>query len=115
MCCITMPVVVPVKVDGEWRAMAKPGNVPCPNLDLSGDLAKCEVHGEDVYVESPCWIYGNPDADPDFEGKRGKPCVVGSMIRQRGGIKATHSQLVNIRLSKNEMEDLGSWKEMSGE
>lgn len=108
-CCITMPVVVPVWTDEGVRARFKPGGVPCPHLSYEGSTASCAVHDRPEYVGSPCWIYGNPDVDPDFASKRGRPCQVGKLIQEHGGVPLISPEHLSKRIREDELEDLGPW------
>jgi len=94
-CCITMPVVVivPTSKHGEWmpppqpsyRAYFKDGSVRCTNLIFDGPEASCNVHDEPWYKHTPCFTYGNPDLDPDFIPKIGRPCPVGQAVLKKFG------------------------------
>jgi len=77
-CCVTMPVIISDGVNWYW----KPGDAVCPHLDCSSTRVVCGVHGEQWYKETPCFVYGNPDIDPDFIVKRGKKCSIGSALQQ---------------------------------
>lgn len=105
-CCVTMFVVVPhVGENGTVRALAKPGGVRCPNLSWGPQGASCAVHDLPEYEGSPCWVYGNPDVDPDFEHKRGRPCPVGEYMRRGGrGLPETSEHAGPV-------EDIGRWGE----
>lgn len=103
-CCLTMPVVIRV---GD-RAKLKPGGVVCPHLSFDGTEASCGVHDEPWYKDTPCYVYGNPDIDPDFAVKRGRPCMVGQYIQQRGGLKVVNPQAANT-IAAEDLEDLGPW------
>jgi len=46
-------------------------------------------------------VYGNPDYDPDFESKRGKPCLIGQKIVADGGMSSVKWAGID------EMEDMG--------
>ena len=104
VCCITMPVVI--VFDG--RLKEKPGNVKCPNLlfDDSG-AASCAVHETTWYHHTPCFRYGNADVDPDFLGKRGHPCGVGKMLRQRHVGNDLLAFYGAVEVDGNDLVDLG--------
>ena len=110
-CCITMMVIIPVKEDGEWRAKLKPGNLPCPHLSHEGTEASCAVHEEEIFAGSPCWIYGNGLVDPDYAHTMTRPCMVGKMYQDSGGLKAVRPDLFQIRsVPSAELEDLGPFE-----
>ena len=68
----------------EGRFKDKPADVICPNLSFDNDRqASCAVHNEPWYKETPCFVYGNSDVDPDYFYKRGKPCLVGKAVREK--------------------------------
>ena len=103
-CCISMPVVIMgQRRSGELRALVKPGGVQCPHLSLDGKHATCTVHHRPEYVGSPCYRYGNPDEDPDFEPKRGRPCPVGKLHQ----ISGRPHTVPRVQLS--DLEDVGPW------
>ena len=77
-CCISMMVVIRI---GD-RAKLKPDGVQCPHLSYDGLDAKCSVHNETWYKDSPCFVYGNPDKDPDYAHTRRSPCRIGEMFRK---------------------------------
>lgn len=100
-----MFVVVPVVRPDGLHAVAKPGDVRCPNLlsDAEG-LFRCAVHDLPEYEGSSCWIYGNSRVDPDFLCKRGKPCQVGRFwIDRKGGFPVPEHTTESLK-------DLGLWK-----
>lgn len=106
ICCVTMPVII--NVDG--RAKAKPHDKACPHLQLVGLCSTiCTVHAEPWYEGSPCHTYGNSDVDPDFANKRGLPCPVGMAIKDNGGLKKHSPGLVWAK--PEELEDYGEWPE----
>jgi len=80
-CCVTMPCAVSNGDTWFW----KPGNVICPHLEIFSETVTCRVHNEPWYVDTPCFIYGNPDSDPDFIVKQGKPCNIGTAYKIAGG------------------------------
>lgn len=100
-CCVTMDVVVYLN----GRAILKPGNVRCPNLEADGKgTFRCAVHELPEYKGSPCWIYGNSQVDPDFICKRGKPCQVGRLwIDHKDGFPVPEH-------ATEPLEDLGPWR-----
>jgi hypothetical protein len=104
-----MFVVIPVWTDQGVRAKAKPGGRPCPHMSHDGPTASCTVHDRPEYQGSPCWIYGNPDVDVDFEVKRGRPCMVGSHIQREGGLPVLQPHLLVNPIGVDELEDLGPW------
>jgi hypothetical protein len=101
-CCVTMDVVIHVN----GKAYMKSGGA-CPYLRFSGNEASCAAHDEPWYKGSPCDIYGNPDYDPDFEHKRGKPCPVGKLIQERGGLRPE----VRTPILIEDLAYLGPWVE----
>ena len=103
-----MPVVIPVKENGEWRAKMKPGGWRCPHLSYNGSIASCAVHEESIYRGSPCWIYGNSEADPDHAANPTRPCMVGKYHQEAGGLQ--NSKLVQLGPPPT-MEDCGLWPE----
>ncbi len=108
-CCVTMMVIIPVKENGEWRAKLKPGDVPCPHMTYEGTKASCAVHEEEIFQGSPCWIYGNSYVDPDYIGKRGKPCPVGKLYQNKGGFVQLRPKPFEQSITTDEMEDLGAF------
>lgn len=100
-----MPVVIRI---GE-RAKLKPGGVLCPHLKFEGSQAACGVHGEPWYKDTPCFVYGNPDIDPDFVHKRGRPCPVGKLIQEKGGLFVVRPDVQHQTVKAEELEDLGPW------
>jgi hypothetical protein len=101
-----MDVIVPVPAFDGLRARLKPGDAKCPHLSFDENLeASCAVHDIPEYENSPCWVYGNPDADPDFEVKRGRPCPVGQFLRSGGGDHTAGLATIAV----DELEDLGPW------
>lgn len=110
LCCVTMDVVVLViKENGEKKACLKRGGFACPHLSLEGDQASCAVHELPEYEHSPCWIYGNPDVDPDFAAKRGRPCPVGVQVKKAGGLHVLKPEAMHDRLTVDDLEVLGDW------
>lgn len=105
-CCTTMDVIIRV---GD-RYKMKPGGVQCPHLQWEGNQASCAVHEEPWYKDMPCFVYGNPDIDPDFAPKRGRPCLVGEMQQRSGELVA----LRHRRAPVEELEDLGSVEKEHG-
>jgi hypothetical protein len=104
-----MPVVIQSHEENGVRAKMKPGGKACPHLSYEGSEASCGVHDKPEYKGSPCWIYGNPDVDPDFAAKRGRPCLVGKLVKDRGG---SLKMLPSLEWAKmEELEDLGPWQE----
>lgn len=104
LCCFNMWVVIRI---GD-KAIAKPGDICCPHLtfDVRTKQAACAVHDKPWYKDTPCFVYGNPDLDPDYEPKRGQPCRVGQMIIEHGGLSAVRP----ISWAKVEdLEVLGEW------
>lgn len=108
-CCYTMDVIIMADRPNGLRAVMKPGGKLCPHLSHDDDgKASCAVHDRPEYKFSPCWIYGNPDVDPDFGSMRGRPCGVGQMIRDRGGMPSLmpeRSETIEI----DTLEDIGPW------
>jgi len=108
-CCITMAVIVPVWTLKGVRARYKPGDMPCPHLSYEGPISSCAVHDTPEYQGSPCWTYGNSDVDPDFLAKKGKPCPVGKLIQDQGGVPLLSPERLTKRVRDFELEDLGPW------
>ena len=104
-CCVTMAVVIRV---GD-NAMMHPGGAMCPHLSFEGPLAACAVHDEPWFKGTPCDIYGNPDYDPDFANKRGRPCPVGKMIQEKGGLQACFGDKPIPKLTDEDLIDFGPW------
>ena len=106
LCCFNMWVVIRV---GD-KAVAKPGDICCPHLKLGSDnKMTCAVHDEPWYKDTPCFVYGNSDLDPDYLCKRGQPCGVGLKIIEHGGLSAVRP----IGWAKTEdLEVLGDWPEL---
>lgn len=108
-CCITMGVTILRKGDAPGFAF-KPGDALCPHLSFSDGKACCEVHESTFYPNTPCWVYGNSDVDPDFYFKKGQECRVGKLILQRGGALKGRELLVQTRPKIQQLElieDLG--------
>lgn len=103
-CCVTMMVLV---ADPETqRFKMKPSGGVCPNLSIGEDgEASCAVHDEPWYSSTPCFTYGNPDQDPDYALKRGRPCRVGEMFREQrldvteGAERKTFDELEDMDLT----------------
>lgn len=91
------------------RAVHKPGGVLCPHLEFQEGTtnASCKVHHKPWFKDTPCHVYGNPDIDYDFENKRGKPCPVGKMIQERGGLLQLYPKVE--RAESAALADLGPW------
>ncbi len=107
-----MGVIIPVPTEEGLRARYKPGNVQCPHLSYDEHLqASCAVHELPEYQGSPCWTYGNPDVDPDFILREGKPCRVGEMFRRDKPNHAAEFETTTV----GELEDLGPWPEEQDE
>lgn len=106
LCCVTMDVVVRI---GD-RAKLKPGGYQCPHMKFEGTQAACGVHDEPWYKDTPCFVYGNPDIDPDYAPKRGRPCPVGELIQKKGGLKVVRPDLFHEIADPDKMEDLGPWE-----
>lgn len=107
-CCITMAVIIPGPSKGGLRALMKPGMSRCPYLSFNvNNKASCAVHDLPFFKGSPCWVYGNPDVDPDFEVKRGRPCLVGKHLRAN----EVKTQDVYATTTLGQLEDLGPWSE----
>jgi hypothetical protein len=104
-CCITMAVVIRI----EDKAVLKPEGRQCPHLSFEGSQACCAVHGESWFKGSPCHIYGNSNYDPDFLPKRGKPCPIGKLFQEHGGLSAKRK--IPPHASEKELYDCGSWPE----
>lgn len=113
LCCTTMPVVIRV---GD-RAKMKPGGVLCPLLVFEDGNATCSVHEEEWYKETPCFVYGNPDVDIDFEAKRGAPCPVGGLVQKRGGLKVFNPSVFEGHnlVKVEDLQDLGDWRSDDGD
>lgn len=90
------------------KAALKPHYEACPYLGLDGDRTKCLVHKRPEYQGSPCWTYGNPDVDPDFEVKRGRPCAVGQVVLEKGGLCRLFPQAAQPPLVQT-LKVLGPW------
>ena len=103
-CCVTMDVIIRV---GD-NAVLKPHGIACPHLQIDGSTCTCKVHEEPWFIDTPCHVYGNPDIDPDFEIKRGKPCRVGQMIVKKGLRNVYHTADFNPDVSK--LKVLGPWQ-----
>ena len=101
-CCVNMPVII--NVGGS--AMAKMMGA-CPHLSFKGNEARCAVHEEPWFKGSPCYAYGNPDLDTDFENKRGRPCPVGEMIQKEGGLPMEHRKPIPLE----ELKCMAPWPE----
>jgi len=106
LCCFTMGVTVmldtPKGLVGAW----KPDGVACPHMSFEEGLACCAVHARPEYKDSPCWVYGNPDVDPDFAPKRGQPCQVGLAVLKWGGLRKVHPGVLQAALP---LKILGPW------
>jgi hypothetical protein len=103
-----MAVIIPGPSKDGLRALMKPGNVMCPYLSFDWRMqASCAIHDLPFFEGSPCWTYGNPDVDPDFIAKRGRPCPVGKLLRERGD---NHTEGIHTS-TLGELEDLGPWPE----
>jgi hypothetical protein len=100
---------VPIRVGD--RMKWKPGGVMCPHLVFQEGttIATCAVHSEPWYKDTPCFVYGNPDIDPDFELKRGRPCPVGKIIQEGGGLIKLRPGLKKATIE--ELEDVGPWED----
>ena len=84
-CCINLFVVVVIpEEDGKFGVYSKPAGVQCPNLSFDEEeAASCAVHDEPWFKSTPCHRYQNSYEDPDFIMKRGKPCMLGPMAKER--------------------------------
>lgn len=102
-----MTVIVMGERDGELRALNKPGGKVCPHLKFEGPKASCAVHERPEFKHSPCWVYGNPDADPDFAAPN--PCKVGAMFQERGGLPVVDAEILTETIELDELADLGPW------
>jgi hypothetical protein len=103
-------MVVPIMLDTPdgLKGALKPGHEACPHLSFDGVEACCAVHDRPEYEGSPCWTYGNPDVDPDFEIKRGRPCAVGEAVLERGGLRKVHPDVRQVPLVGT-FKILGKW------
>lgn len=103
-CCFSMFVVI--RDGNDWRA--KPGGILCPHVTWEETKAICGVHEEPWFTETPCHVYGNSDLDPDFEVKRGRPCVVGQFIQSKGGLRVVQdtpqAKMEDLELANMEEE-----------
>jgi len=106
LCCLTMDVIIRV---GD-KAMLKPGGKACPHLSFEDTQSSCAVHAEPWYEGSPCHVYGNPDYDPDFAHKRGRPCPVGQMTQEGGGLVACRGGKPIPGASEDDLYDCGPWQ-----
>ncbi len=111
-CCYTMPVQIMGERNGKLRVLYKPGGKLCPHLSYDGPKASCAVHARPEFRFSPCWIYGNPDVDTDFEPMRGRPCGVGAMFQRRGGLPIVDPRRMQDTIKLEGLEDLGPWKDV---
>lgn len=105
LCCTFM---VPIRIGD--NVVLKPDGVYCPHLSFDGTLAQCAVHGEPWYPDTPCNVYGNPDCDPDFEIKRGRPCPVGKLMQQKGGMQAQRPGTQWVKVDG--LEVVGQWGDL---
>jgi len=108
LCCFTMDVAILVDADDGLKVAWKPGGQACPHLSFEDTQAGCAVHARPEFKGSPCWTYGNSDADPDFAHRKGKPCRVGELIQQGGGCAAIHPG-VSEPTRAQDLEVLGPW------
>jgi len=92
-------------------AMAKPPDRACPHLSFLEGKASCAVHDTSWFKKTVCHVYGNPDIDPDFAPKRGKPCRPGASILSGGGLHVTHPHLDLDPMPPEDMDHLGEWPE----
>lgn len=108
-----MPVIIPVPTRKGLHAAMKPGDVRCPYLSFDWRMqASCAIHNLPFFKNSPCWTYGNPDVDPDFESRRGRPCRVGKHLRSLLG--TNHTEGIPTA-TLGELEDMGPWPEEENE
>jgi hypothetical protein len=107
LCCVSMGVIINLK----GKAVHKPGDARCPHLSFEGTTAKCAVHDQQFFKESPCHTYGNGVIDPDFYHKRGKPCPIGELIQSKGGLFAVHGEKYGRVLNADDLRDFGPWPE----
>jgi len=105
-----MGVVINVK----GLAQYKPGNARCPHLSFKGTKAQCTVHNEEFFKSSPCHTYGNGTIDPDFYAKKGKPCPIGKLIQDKGGLFVVHGAKYGKILNAGDLEYLGPWSKATG-
>ncbi len=103
-----MDVAIIVDGDDGLGVAWKPGGQACPHLSFDGTQALCAVHDRPGYVGSPCWTYGNSDADMDFAHRKGKPCRVGEMIQRGGGCAVIHPDITEPTRTQD-LEVLGPW------
>jgi hypothetical protein len=94
----------------------KPADVLCPFLSFEGAIASCAVHDQPFFAKPncPCHVYGNSDIDPDFYHRKGKPCIIGKIIQERGGLVTCRPFPQETLASPIEergklCEDLGPW------
>lgn len=113
-CCFTMDVIIMCDTAEGLRAVLKPGHEACPHLSFDGATASCAVHERPEYVNSPCWVYGNSDIDPDFIVKRGRPCMVGQAVIEQGGLCKLHPRVEQVPLIET-FEVLGWWPDLQDE
>jgi hypothetical protein len=109
LCCYTMGVAIMYEVrDRGLMGVWKRDYEACPHLSFDGVTARCAVHDRPEYKGSPCWTYGNPDVDPDFASKRGRPCMVGEAVLEQGGLYKIHPKARQVAM---ELQILGPWPE----
>ena len=88
------------------RTAWKPGSKACPHLSFDGVQASCAVHNRPEFGDSPCWVYGNSDVDPDFAHRKGRPCRVGAMFLEKGGYTTFQPEAAKA-VPAEDLEDLG--------
>jgi len=103
-----MAVAIMLDTPEGLKGVHKPGHEACPHLSFDGVEACCAVHDRPEYKGSPCWTYGNPDVDPDYEGKRGRPCPVGLAVLEQGGLRKVHPGAKQTSLA-GLFKVLGDW------
>lgn len=104
-CCIACSVVVVV---GN-RLKNKMAGTLCPNLYVASDgTTTCKVHDEPWYKNTPCFVHGNPDIDPDYAANPKKLCAIGVCYRTQRPPKAV---LTNVTTTWA-LEDIGSAEEI---
>lgn len=103
-----MAVCILVPSETGPQVAFKPEGVVCPHLSFDeGQSASCAVHNDPQYEGSPCHIYGNSDYDPDFQRKKGKPCLVGLYLLEANKDVCFGAEKVSL----DSLELVGPWPE----
>lgn len=101
--CCSFFVLIQTK---DRKVLAKPDGVLCPHLKWAGTQAICDVHDEPFFCGSPCDIYGNPKYDVDYLGTENRPCRVGRLIQNNGGLRAVNPDLFEKHIELTDLEDV---------